>query len=485
MYRLILLLLIFSIVLPVHAQENSRLTYGQTVSGTLDSLQFRHLYSFRGAAGENIRLAMTTTDGDLDPYLVLMAPGGNVIAISDDDGASNNAVITALTLPSSGDYFIIATRFGQEHGTTEGIYRLTLELITATADSPLVGTSISLGARTTGQLDQTIFEQIFRFEALRGQVLNIQMRRTSGNLDPLLDLFDGAGQLLIFGDDDPDNANSPNAGIVNFTIPTDGVYFIRATRYGREGGTTSGSYVLTINEIPVDQLGKTPASARLVSYGDVTTGTIDQETHTRFFRFEGNRGDVISAIVTREGGNLAPRVSLLDDELRTLSISPDNPAVSEARIPGASLSDDGIYYLVVTRYSGEEGTSEGEFTLQFNGNPGIGAPNSLELIYGAQLNGFINDERFTELYVFQGEAGDRINITMENIEGDLDPLLTLKDSEGKQLTFSDDDIEGTRDAFIENYVLPETGVYRLEASRYDNRDGNTSGTYLLTIDKVN
>ena len=483
MYRLILLLLIFSIVLPVHAQENSRLTYGQTVSGTLNTLQFRHLYNFRGAAGENIRLAMTTTDGDLDPYLVLMAPGGNVIAISDDDGASNNAVITALTLPSSGDFFIVATRFGQEHGTTEGIYRLTLELITSTATSPLVGASISLGARTTGQLDQNTFEQIFRFEALRGQVLNIQMRRTSGNLDPMLDLLDGTGQPLIFGDDE--NPDTSNAGIVNFTIPSDGIYFIRATRYGRQGGTSSGSYVLSINQIPVEELGKTPGSARLISYGDVTTGGIDQETYTRFFRFEGTRGDVISAIVSRESGNLAPRVSLLDHELRTLSLSPDSPAVSEARIPGASLSDDGIYYLVVSRYSGEEGTSEGEFTVQLNGNPGIGAPNSLELIYGAQLNGFINDERFMELYVFQGEAGDRINITMENIEGNLDPLLTLRDWDRKQLAFSDDDIADTQDAFIENFVLPETGVYRLEASRYEKQAGTTSGTYLLTIDKLN
>lgn len=487
MYRILSIIAVMLVlVVPTYGQNDSnRLVYGQTIGGVIDNDQFRRLYVFSGEAGDTVSLAMSATEGDLDPYLVLMTPTGNVIAVSDDDGASNNAVITAQVLPMSGDYFIVGTRFGQEHGTTSGNFQLSLGVIGG-GSQPMSGASINIGRRVTGQISQEVTEHIYRFEALRGQVLNIQMRRTSGSLDPMLDLLDGAGQPLISGDDDPFNEQSSDAGIANFTIPDDGIYYIRATRYGRESGSSFGTYVLSIDEIPVSELGTTPANARLLSYGDRVSGEIDDEVYTRFFRFEGQRGDVISVIVTREGGNIAPRVSLLNNELRTLSISPDAAAVTEARIPGASLPQDGVYYIAVSRYQGSEGFSVGTFDLEFNGRRGIGAPNSLEMIYGAQLSGSIDDAKYSEIYLFVGEAGDRISISMERLEGDLDPLLTLRDPSGKQLDFNDDvdpDV-GNRDSLIEA-VLPVDGIYTIEASRFEKHSGTTSGIYVLTMDKLN
>lgn len=466
-------------------QENNRLIPGQTVGGTLTDSQFRQLYIFSGTAGQVISVALTATEGDLDPYLLLMNNQNQVLAVSDDDGATNNSVITAYVLPITGDYFIIATRFGHEHGTTTGDYRLTLDDLGATTTTTIADDVIIFNVPETGQITEDTPVIVYRFEGLRGQVINIQLQRTSGNLDPLLDLFDATGVSIISGDDDPTSSDSLNAGIINFLVPSDGVYYIRATRYGRETGDTFGSYVLTVTEIDPSELGIRPSNARLISYGDTVTATIDSDVWARFFQFEGLRGDVVSVIIDREEGNIAPQVSLLDSELRPISISPDLAAVTSARIPGASLPDDDIYYVVVQRYRGEEGTSVGTFSLQINGRPGIGSPDKLEIIYGAEVSGVLDDGKYVEEYVFYGETGDVVTILMRRIDGNLDSLITLYDPDGKALTFNDDIDEDTQDARIQRFRLPVDGYYVIETSRFQRNLGTTSGIYALTLDKVN
>lgn len=467
------------------AQDSNRLTPGQTVSGILTDSQFRQLYLFSGESGQVISIALTATDGDLDPYLLLMNNQNQVMAVSDDDGATHNSVITGYVLPTTGDYFIVATRFGHEHGITTGNYRLTLDDLGVTTTTTIADDVVLFNIPETGQITNETPIIVYRFEGLRGQVINIQLQRTSGNLDPLLDLFDATGISIISGDDDPTSIDSLNAGIINFLVPSDGVYYVRATRYGRETGDTFGSYVLKVTEIDPAELGKRPSDARLISYGDNITATIDSEVWARFFQFEGRRGDVVSVIIEREEGNIAPQVSLLDSELRPISISPEIAAITEARIPGASLPDDNVFYIVVTRYQGEEGTSVGTFSLQINGRSGIGGADMLEIIYGAEVSGVIDETKFDEQYLFYGEAGDVITIDMRRIDGDLDSLVTLYDPDGKQLTFNDDLDDDTQDARIQRFTLPVDGLYVIETSRYNRNLGTTSGIYALTLDKVN
>lgn len=467
-------------------QDNNRITPGQTVSGTLTDAQFRQLYIFTGEAGQVISIALTATEGDLDPYLLLLNNQNQVLAVSDDDGATNNSVITGYALPSTGDYFIIVTRFGHEHGTTTGNYRLTIDDLGATTTTTVADDVIVFDVPETGQITNDTSIIVYRFEALRGQVINIQMQRTSGNLDPLLDLFDAIGTPIISGDDDPTSIDSLNAGIINFLVPADGVYYIRATRYGRENGDTMGSYVLTVTEIDPSNLGTRPSNARLISYGDSLTATIDSEVWTRFFQFEGKRGDVVSIIIQREEGNIAPQVNLLDAELRPVSVSQELAAVTQASILGVSVPEDGTYYIAVTRYRGEEGTSIGTFNIEINSRAGIGSPDALEIIYGAEVSGFLDDTKFEEQYLFEGEAGDLVTITMQRVDGNLDSLITLYDAEGKQLIFNDDENPSvTQDARIQRFRLPADGYYIIETARYKKNLGTTAGLYNLTLEKLN
>lgn len=429
-----------------------------------------------------IAIRMSRMEGNLDPVVLLMNADGIVLSYSDDDDEGRDALIGSQRLPATGTYVVVATRFGHEHGSTIGAYELRMDSLGATTSD---GSSLSLGTSIVGEITNQQPEVIYTFQAMRGQVINIYMKRTSGNLDPLIDLFNASGGYLISGDDDPNSYGSLNAAILNYMIPTDGSYIIRATRWGYDTGTSSGSFLIELTEIPPETLGTRPANARFVAYGDTVTAQIDSDISIRFFQFDAARGDVISAVTSRTDGNISPQVSLLYLDLRPISVGSTGAGQEESRI-SATIPENGRYLLAVSRFRGEEGTSEGEFSLTLIGRQGIGGVDALEIVYEAQVTGIIDNSRPSETYIFLGQAGDVVTITMQRLDGNLDCLLTLQDETGKQLVFNDDIEQGVvQDSRIARFRLPEDGLYRIEASRFDRIAGTSSGAYSLTLVKEN
>ncbi|MBZ0321243.1 MAG: PPC domain-containing protein [Anaerolineae bacterium] len=482
----ITLLLLISGYIPAYAdsyrQQGDQLPFGETVTGEITTDEFRQLYTFSGNEGQVIAIRMTRVEGDLDPVVLLMNTSGVVLSYSDDEDEGRNALISSQRLPANGTYVVIATRFGHEHGSTTGTYEIRMDSLGATASS---GSSLNLGTSIVGEITNERHEVIYTFEAKRGQVINIYMKRTSGNLDPLLDLFDASGGYLISGDDDPNSYGSLNAAILNFMIPNNGSYIIRATRWGYDAGTSSGSFLIELTEIPPETLGTRPANARFMAYDDTVTSQIDNEISIRFFQFEATRGDVISAVATRETGNISPQLSLLYMDLRPISVGTTGSGQEESRI-SATIPENGRYLLAVSRFRGTEGTSEGEFSLTLIGRQGIGGGDALEIVYEAQVTGIIDTAHTSETYIFLGEEGDLVTITMQRLDGNLDCLLTLQDETGKQLIFNDDIEQGVvQDSRISRFRLPADGLYRIEASRFDRVAGTTSGAYSLTLVKEN
>ena len=74
------------------------------------------------------------------------------------------------------------------------------------------------------------------------------MTRVDGNLDALLELLNGAQEVVTRNDDRA--ANDQNALINHFTLPATGTYYIRARRYAGTDGDpdTAGNYVLVLAE---------------------------------------------------------------------------------------------------------------------------------------------------------------------------------------------------------------------------------------------
>lgn len=484
----LLVLLMLLPLMAAHAapsqQGGDRLSFGQTITGTVDNREFRQLYVFSGRAGQTIVITMTRQSGDLDAYLVLLQMDGTLLATSDDDGGSFDAAIRSYQLPQDTDYIIVATRFGHEHGATTGSFDLSLQSLGAVTIRE-TDTRLIYGDTVWGELTNQRTEIIYYFEGRRGQVINIAMKRTSGNLDPLIDLFGGDRQFLISGDDDPTSTFPFNAAIVNYTLPQDDIYFIRATRYGWVSGNTVGTYLLTLEQIPVEALGTRPTNARFVRYGELIEATISNETPTRFFQFEATRGDIISVAVTQIGGDLLPAVNLLAADLSRMTGNAGGREVKSVRLPAITVNESGMYYLSVSRFEGFDGKTTGTFSLELKQLEGLDPPAGIELLYGGVVVGYLDDEQYADAYVFLGAEGDVVTLRMQRIDGDLDPLLTLRSSNGKQLISNDDESETNNNALIRSFVLPRDDIYQIEASRYQRLEGKTNGTYSLTLQLEN
>ncbi|WP_119072994.1 PPC domain-containing protein [Aggregatilinea lenta] len=461
-------------------RQGDTLSFGEPASGVLGAETFRRVYTFRADAGDQITLGLTRTAGDLDPYLLLMNADGAVIAASDDGGDGVDARIAGWHAPASDLYFVVVTRFGQEHGSTSGSYSL---LLTRAEIQTANGTAIALGSTTLGRITSQEPVAFYFLRAERGDVLDLSMRRTSGDLDPHLDLATSDGRIIASNDDDPLAQGTLDAAIHNYTVLDSGTYVVVATRFGQEAGNTQGSYILSAGRAAPDALGVTADRARLIDYGQSMQGDIDETLTGRYYWFEAKRGDVVTIDQETDEGNLDPMVRLLDANFTELAANDNSGTRGLAEILAYTLPDAGRYYILATRSGEAEGETTGTYTLTLDGRLGVIGGHALELPYSGSATGIIDNDHLTEEYVFFGSEGDVITVTMERTENDLDALLTIQDSARKQLIF-DDDGAGNQNAQLDRFVLPRDDMYIIVASRYDGAVGTTSGSYLLSLDLV-
>lgn len=112
---------------------------------------------------------------------------------------------------------------------------------------------IQFNQPVNGSINQQNAFDVFTFDAALGDVLNINMRQVSGNLDTNLLLLDPNGIEVASNDDaDPnlvigDTGRTTDSLINAFTVTTPGTYRIVATRFGTIYGGTTGNYTLTLN----------------------------------------------------------------------------------------------------------------------------------------------------------------------------------------------------------------------------------------------
>lgn len=86
-------------------------------------------YIFTGTAGTVVTVEMVRASGDLDPYLVLVnRQTREILAENDDDPrpdtTTTNAYIDSITLPSDGEYIVLATRYQGVDGNSTGDFVL-------------------------------------------------------------------------------------------------------------------------------------------------------------------------------------------------------------------------------------------------------------------------------------------------------------------------------------------------------------------------
>ena len=241
----------------------------------------------------------------------------------------------------------------------------TLSTPTNTPEPVIQVLTIVFDELVEGEIAANTPEIRYIFEAEADDIIGIQMNALSGNLDPYIILLDENTQVLAENDDDPQGDNR-DAYLREFRIPADGVYFVVATRFQRELGSTSGEFELELNLVDMGENGEAVTEDIItIEYGDTISGTIDDEVFEIFFEFEGMQNDLVGIEMKTLNGNLDPIVILLDENDNEIARNDDDEQGTgrDSYLRGFSLPDDGHYTIVATRFQEDLGTTTGDFEL--------------------------------------------------------------------------------------------------------------------------
>ncbi|MGB0564425.1 MAG: pre-peptidase C-terminal domain-containing protein, partial [Spirulinaceae cyanobacterium] len=119
-----------------------------------------NIHTFTGQAGETIKIDLVSDD--FDALVILLDPDVNNIAQNDDGGENRNARIV-ITLPSNGEYSILANSY---QAGEVGHYQITLQSATANDE---VNHEIALRAAQLFQEGQTLIRE-GSLESLRAAI---------------------------------------------------------------------------------------------------------------------------------------------------------------------------------------------------------------------------------------------------------------------------------------------------------------------------
>src|SRR5262249_46442340 len=290
----------------ITASSDAPLQYGDSIVGEISDAQFQHIYSFRATRGEIIKITMQRISGDLDSMLILADASGNVLLTDDEDPDSPgtlDAAIRNLRIEKTGNYVLVATRFGREAGESQGGFSLVLDRLPpeSLGKVPEKAVLIDFGGTANGNIDADHLMFFYLIEAKKGDVLTIEAQRTKGNLDPILILYTADLKQLAENDS---GVRGQNARITAFNVPADGKYILMVSRFNRDKGITAGSYALSVvgrSGVVVGAGGKLT-----LQYGGAVSAIIGSGNIEQHFSFTAAAGDVITITMDVTSGNLLP-----------------------------------------------------------------------------------------------------------------------------------------------------------------------------------
>lgn len=203
---------------------STQLRPGLAVQGTLTAAAQRQLWTLNADDGQVLDLrALAEPSSDLDLALRLIAPDGSEAAYSTEGDFLADAHIAGLALRHTGTYVVVVERLaGSGRYDLGASAAVTFELSEGTVE-------------LTGHISRVFPAGHWTFSGRAGQVLTFTLLAQSGTLDPILRLYNAAGELLEENDDADDPELGLDSQIVAFRLPLNGSYTLEAARFDGEG----------------------------------------------------------------------------------------------------------------------------------------------------------------------------------------------------------------------------------------------------------
>lgn len=271
--------------------------YGNT-TGDFD------FFKFTSAAGLNVVLdldAQTLSPTSLlDSVLFVFDSAGTLLFQNDNQNGGTVDSFLSFTTPAAGTYYVAVG--GKGSGTpnpqvagsgsgvgSKGLYNLTISIndgyepndsigTAKPTNPPASGTATYQGFIGDGAYGQTTGDfDFFKFHAVANEVvtLDVNAYTISSSLDSILGVYNGAGTLLSFNDDDGKSFDS----FIAFKAPATGYFYVAVGGYGHglptnalvpgtgtKAGKT-GAYELVITHNPPPALTNVGASVNYIAFG--------------------------------------------------------------------------------------------------------------------------------------------------------------------------------------------------------------------------
>ncbi len=446
---------------------------GDTIRGelrpgdqTISSGEYADGHFLNLEAGQQV--AVDVRSSDFDTYLILTKPSGATIDNDDYEGSTSHSRVETVA-DESGQWTIIVTSYSEgETGSYE---------VTTSVGGQTVGSRAGPGVRyepgTLASGDQTLstgeYGDVYTFDGTAGEQVLIDLR--SADFDPYLVLRNPSGDQQ----DNDDYEGDASRSLLSLALPETGQYQITVTSY-RPGET--GSYDLRIEQGSGQAVASGTRSERgTLGPGDTTLRTGE---YVDSYAFEGRPGQRVHIDLR---SNDFDTYLILKDPAGEQQENDDFESTSRSVID-ADLSESGTYRVLVTSYS--EGET-GSYTLEIDQGAGA-APTTVTASRDVQTldfggtargtlepsDGRLDDGEYRDLYVFNGNAGDRIRIDMNSDA--FDTYLGVISPSGEDV--QNDDFEGSTSHSRIDMTLEESGRYRVVATSYSS---GMTGQYALSL----
>jgi hypothetical protein len=369
-------------------------------------------YVFDGRQNESVSIFMNARTGSLDPLLFLLDPSGNIVDTNDDANENTrDAAIQNRVLVVDGQYTIVATRYGQNLGGTEGDFDISLTTAVTSGNNtatlpnlptlPTGSVQVSLQWNTNADLRLlvrdptgfTVFDDVpvnqrtgARFVAAGN---NVGCR--TQNQSPVSYAYWPEGRLPAAGPYEIEvrfqgNCQDTRPVTFNLTVVANGqtvistqgpgLAFALGERYitsfniGTDGQVTAGeggsfgTFQQPDAGALLQDVSSQIASARVVAPGETVSGSIRLNKKYDVYAFDGRANQVVTIGMEARNGTLDPTLFLLSPDGQQIAQNDDaNQETTNSLINEFTLPADGRYIIIATHFGARYGVTAGDYTL--------------------------------------------------------------------------------------------------------------------------
>ncbi len=384
------------------------ITLDETLQSSVTSAQPYRLYSISAQPNQVVNLAMAAQNGSLDTLLMVLDANGNIVGSNDDvEQGNTDSTISNLRLIVGGTYTVIATRYGQALGGTQGNFTLTVSgtpigtsadtasTVPVFPDLPAGSVEVSLQWSTNADLQllvrDPVGESVFddRPQIASGGTLaangNVNCQIADGS--PVSYIYWPAGQQPDAGPYEievqyQNTCNDTRPVAFTLNVVANGQVVLTTTqnirpseRYvasysiGVDGTFTAGEGGImgTVQRPDSSAIDYAVAleSAAVLTSNQTVSGSIRLSRKFDVYVFDGTAGQKVSVGMEALNGTLDPVLFLLDPAGVQVSENDDasGGGTTNSLIREFTLPADGRYIIIATHFGGRYGVTAGDYNL--------------------------------------------------------------------------------------------------------------------------